>query len=810
MKFEKVFLLSWIFLLGTFLYANNIEEGSFKLSLAEQDYLKKKEKLIICVDPDWLPFDGIKNHKHIGLSSDYMNIISKMLHIPIVLNETDSWKETILKAKRRECDIIPILSKTEERESYLDFTSTYLDVPIVIATKKDKKFVDSILEIKDKKLAVVKNYSVGIYLKDEYPNLKLIEVDSIREGLKKVEKGEVYAYIDNLASINYELKNNFINTLKISGRLNRRITYQIATRADEAILNAIMENAISSIDNNKKQDIYNRWISIVVNPAVDYSLLWKVLFVVAIFGLLFRFRHNELKKYNDKLKEEVALSVKYLDDKNIQLQKSIDNFQTIFDLTMETIVLSDINGKVVNVNNSGLDLLGYSQLSEIQGTELSKYISEEYRAQFDELFTQEISSEWELELIRKDGNHVHVIASGQYINYYSQRVRMSTILDISSTIQRDKAIQASKSKSEFLANMSHEIRTPLNAIMGFIELLQDENDRQKSKEYLKIIENSGKSLLQIIEDILDFSKIESGKLEIDVVDFNAEEEFSVIAHLFDARCSEKGINLILKIGTLPVILKSDPLRIKQVIANLISNAVKFTPSGKNIVVSLNYENGSLYVSVEDEGIGIAEDKLEDVFEAFSQEDSSTTRKYGGTGLGLSISSALVKLLDGKLKVVSKQGVGSRFYFSIPVEIGIKKEDEEQDSEHRSFQAKKILVVEDNASIQMFMSIMLDTLEIECEIAKDGIEAVACFKKNKYDLILMDENMPNKNGIEATQDILKIEKIENLEHTPIIALTANAIKGDRERFMSVGMDEYLTKPISKNVLVKMLGKFLNSN
>jgi len=783
-----------------------------KISLTpfEKTYLKAKKRLLICVDPDWLPFDGIRDDKHVGLASDYMQIMSKLIGIPIILNKTTSWKESIVKAKNRECDMIPILSRTQERESYLDFTSTYLDVPIVIATQNDKKFIDSITEILDKKLAVVKNYSVGIYLKEDYPDIKLIEVDSILEGLKKVEKGEVYAYIDNLASINYELKNNFINRLKVSGRLNRRITYQIATRNDEPLLNGIMQKAIIAIDDKEKQDIYNRWISSIVNQSIDYSLIGEILFVVCIIILLFLYRQRELKKYNATLKEEISLKVMYLDEKNIQLQKSVDNFQTIFDLTMETIVLSDESGKIVSVNKSGINMLGYKNASEIIGTQVSSYVVQKYLPTLKKSLTESSSLEWEMELIRKDGSTIYVLASGKYIEYDDEKLRMSTILDISSTIQRDEAVHASKSKSEFLANMSHEIRTPLNAIMGFITLLKEETKNPKFQEYLSIIDSSSKNLLQIIEDILDFSKIESGKLEIEKCNFNAKEEFSVITRLFEPKCEEKGIRLILNIDNLPTYLMSDPLRIKQVISNLISNAIKFTSAKKKIVVSISYKDSYLYVSVEDEGIGIAEDKLQHIFEAFSQEDSSTTRKYGGTGLGLSISSALVKLLDGELKVESEQGKGSKFYFSLPTEIGNNIVSIEDDLENISFQNKKILVVEDNKANQMFVEIMLETLEVECDIADDGVEAIKLFRKHSYDLILMDENMPNKNGIEATQDILKIEQEENLVHTPIIALTANAIKGDRERFLEAGMDEYLTKPISKAVLAQMLAKFLNSN
>ena len=375
-------------------------------------------------------------------------------------------------------------------------------------------------------------------------------------------------------------------------------------------------------------------------------------------------------------------------------------------------------------------------------------------------------------------------------------------------VAHEKSRQSAKSKSEFLANMSHEIRTPLNAIVGFVNLIKDENIGVKALDYVKIIDKSSKSLLSIIEDILDFSKIESGKLDIDKVDFNTKDEFEIIIHLFTAKAKEKNIYLSLYLDdNLPKAINTDPLRIKQVISNLISNAVKFSNEGRNIEVKINYNNNLLNVNVKDEGKGIAADKLTHIFEAFGQEDSSTTREFGGTGLGLSISSELIKLLGGELKVKSKLGVGSEFYFSIPAKIGKAIKKSTQNLDNTTFNGKNILLVEDNKANQMFMKVILTKLKAKFDIVNDGLEAVDAFKNKKYDAILMDENMPKMNGIEASKQIRIFEEKNNLIHTPIIALTANALKGDRERFLESGMDDYLSKPLDKKKLIEVLKKFL---
>lgn len=366
-----------------------------------------------------------------------------------------------------------------------------------------------------------------------------------------------------------------------------------------------------------------------------------------------------------------------------------------------------------------------------------------------------------------------------------------------------KSIDALKSKSEFLANMSHEIRTPLNAILGFIHLIKEETQETKTLEYLNIVADSSNSLLHIIEDILDFSKIESGKLDIDKINFNTKEEFDVITHLFDAKCSAKDITLSLDIDeSLPTYLNTDPFRIKQVLSNLISNAIKFTEPTKKISVGMSYKNDSLHIYVKDEGKGIDKDKQKHIFKAFAQEDSSTTRSYGGTGLGLSISNDLVKLLGGELKVESDLGKGSVFSFHVPAQIVSSAQTQKRIAKELKLEGK-ILLVEDNKTNQLLMQIMIEELGLTYDLANDGFEAIEKFKDNVYDAILMDENMPNMGGMEATSKILAIEKEKGLKHTPIVALTANALKGDREKFLNAGMDEYRTKPLDKDTLSEVL-------
>jgi len=373
---------------------------------------------------------------------------------------------------------------------------------------------------------------------------------------------------------------------------------------------------------------------------------------------------------------------------------------------------------------------------------------------------------------------------------------------------------ASKVKSEFLAGMSHEIRTPLNAILGFVDILRaGEKDKERQKRF-SIIKNSGASLLTIINDILDFSKIESGKMILERRKFATKKPFKEISQLFYEKAVEAGIELKIHFEKeLPRFFVGDIVRIKQVTANFLSNAIKFTPKGGEIIISIDYDatKSELLVAVKDSGVGIDKKNLQKIFESFTQEDSTTTRRFGGTGLGLSISKALINSMDGQISVTSILDEGSTFSFHLPVlvaesleaekEIELKKVDLEMPLKG------KVLLVEDNKTNQMLMNIILGDLELDIELAENGLEAVEMFKNNKYDIILMDENMPKMGGIEATTIILDLEEENGVHHTPIVALTANALATDRAKFLNAGMDEFVSKPIDHETFIRVLHSFL---
>lgn len=378
--------------------------------------------------------------------------------------------------------------------------------------------------------------------------------------------------------------------------------------------------------------------------------------------------------------------------------------------------------------------------------------------------------------------------------------------------EKENAVADSLQKSQFLANMSHEIRTPLNAITGFITLLNEKENDPTTQQHLQVIKNSSDSLLQIISDILDISKIESGKLEAEPTNFNPYDNLITIVELFQVKAAEKGVVLKVQYNNhMPKTLYCDVFRIKQILTNMLSNAVKFTPEGATIRCVVWYDKGRLNIRVKDQGIGIAKEKQQYVFNAFAQADNSTVREYGGTGLGLAISRQLTQLLGGELTLESEIGKGTVFKLSIPMPLGddSDKELDVSTAENTPLDGH-VLVVEDYEANRMFVGIILENAGVTYDMAHNGLEAVEMFKKNRYGLILMDENMPKLGGIGAAKEILKIEKRKALRHTPIISLTANALKGDRERFLSAGMDDYISKPVEPGKLLSILRKYLVSD
>lgn len=406
-----------------------------------------------------------------------------------------------------------------------------------------------------------------------------------------------------------------------------------------------------------------------------------------------------------------------------------------------------------------------------------------------------------------------LVLSGSIIGYHIIRqFRRQHLLIKELDVSEKKASVAAQTKENFLANMSHEIRTPLSGILGFTNLLQKRPLDETSKEFVSSIQRSGENLMAIINDILDLSKIEAGMMRITPGTFSINGLINSVETLFLERAKEKGLTISSKVdSSIPDTLIGDATRLTQILVNLIGNAIKFTHQGKiDIEVfkqSQTEKNITLGFKISDTGIGIDKEKLSEVFERFNQGEDSITRNFGGTGLGLSIVKNLIILQNGNIEVKSEQGKGTSFIFSILYEISEEQLNTISTVSSNYYKDKtnvplRVLVVDDNAINQSLMKHLLLQWNIDFDIVFNGLEAVEQLINQTYDLILMDIQMPKMDGYAATQQIREVLKLD----IPIIAMTAHALAGEREKCLSRGMNEYISKPIKEEELFKLISTF----
>jgi len=520
-----------------------------------------------------------------------------------------------------------------------------------------------------------------------------------------------------------------------------------------------------------------------------------------------------------------------------QIEQEVEEYKQVFSqynvaLDQSALVSkTDINGVITYVNPNFVQISGYSE-DELIGYKHNIIRHPDTPNDFFERLWKTIKSgntfRGNIKNRKKDGSAYYVDTTILPLYDIDKNIKefLSVRYEVSDLVKaRDIAIQAEKSKDIFLANMSHEIRTPLNAILGFIDVLKKRTTDQESLKYINTIKSSGNALLTIISDILDFAKLRNGNLDINIEEFDLLKELGITINLFSKNAAAKKIDYSYVVESkLPKKVMSDTVRINQILSNFLSNAVKFTPESGTVTTSICVDDGRLIISVTDSGEGMDEEQQSRIFNAFEQAEKTTTKKHGGTGLGLAISLKLANHMGGDITVKSEPGKGSTFTLDIPIEydenelieMSIEAEHSSDDEgiEEKNQYEGHILVAEDNKANQMLISILLDEFGLSFDIANDGKEAYEMYENNRsedkkvYDLVLMDNQMPVMNGVESTQKIREIEQTNQFSKTPIVALTANALKGDREYFLSKGLDDYVKKPIDIQDLERVLMKTLH--
>jgi PAS domain S-box-containing protein len=504
-------------------------------------------------------------------------------------------------------------------------------------------------------------------------------------------------------------------------------------------------------------------------------------------------------------------------------------FEVLFQNVADPVYIADSTGRIVDANDQAVRELGYS-LEELLQLTLSEVDAE--GGAFDRLEANlqvlENNTSYTFETIhrRKDGSVFPVEIHVCLIDLAGEKAVMGVARDISRRKQAEMELvqaktaaeSANRTKSQFLATMSHEIRTPMNGIIGVAQILEMTALTEEQREYIDLLKVSSKNLLKLISDILDLSRIEAGSVELESRNFNLLAEMTGTVNIFSLLAQGKGLDLSFLIDPdVPLFLKGDPERLRQIISNLIGNAIKFTSDGSiSVHISKDAENeqhAALRFQVRDSGIGITQDSIGNIFEAFRQADSSTSRKFGGTGLGLTIARHLVELIGGSIGVESQEGEGATFWFTLVLEKQADAPMTTPDEKERGASAisdtnKRILLVEDDTTNQFATSRLLSRCGYQVTVAGNGSEGVKLLEENDFDLVLMDCMMPVMDGYDATAAIRNRTSNVRNHAIPVIALTANAMREDRDRCLAAGMDDYLSKPVDVEGLLAMLEKWLN--
>jgi PAS domain S-box-containing protein len=525
-------------------------------------------------------------------------------------------------------------------------------------------------------------------------------------------------------------------------------------------------------------------------------------------------------------------------DNQTRLEESLNQIQALMDSAVAGIITIDATAIVRSFNPAAERVFGYAA-DEVIGRNVKMLMPDPYHREHDG-YVRNYTTTGVPKIIgigrevvgrRKDGSTFPMDLAVSKTTAQGAPLFIGLVSDITGRKEaeaalrdsRDQLAVASRAKSDFLANMSHEIRTPMNAVMGLARILLDTELTPRQRDYLGRLHNASHSLLGILNDILDYSKIEAGKLSLEAIDFALSDILNHTTSLFGLGAEEKGVALVLDVADdVPPLVVGDPLRLKQIINNLVGNAVKFTASG-SIRVSLRCvaRDGDAFVlavAVSDSGIGMTPEQVQRLFTTFEQADASTTRQYGGTGLGLTICKRLVELMGGEIHVESQRGIGSRFHFTVRLKVSRFNSAQELSTKRppatgiagyltRTLDGMQLLVVDDDPTNQWVAREMLGKMGARVTLANNGREAVDRVREHHFDAVLMDLQMPEMGGIETTQSIRALPDRAGL---PIIAMTAAVQTSDREASRAVGMNDFIAKPIELDALTTVLRRWVTPN
>ena len=875
-----------------------------KLTPEEKKWLSAHPEITITSAPNAPPitfFDA--NNRLTGIAADYLSLIGKKIGIKFTVVNCGDFKKALEEVKDKKIDMITGITPTPKEFKYLDFSKPFLELTPVIIVRKDFKGTTTLEQLNGLKVAVVNNYAIGGFMKENYPNIKLEYVSDAYVGLTMLSTGGVDAMVLDMAEASHCIESERITNLRVAGKTDYVNRIAFGVRKDWPILVSILNKGFARITLKEKSEISQKWTSLGgktkeygrdfwIVVTIAFGVVLSILTLIIIWNIALKRevirrtrelrvelseRHKaeeQLRKYRDQLEEKVRIRTANLQDVNKRLKKEISvrekveialrenemRYKSLFESAYAAIFIMN-SESFIDCNALALKMFRCTR-KDVVGNKIGAFSNEEQAVE-DSSKNQLLENinyvlrkgkpvvfEWQLQ--RLDGTVFDALISLNRVMLGDEYVLQTIINDISEqkkvqeelNTAKEAAEEANRAKSAFLANMSHEIRTPMNAILGFAQLMfRNPKISETQKQNLEVINRSAQHLLNLIDQILEMSKIEAGSASLNEKAFDLYRLLEDIDIMFKLRVNSKEISFSASSSVdVPQFIFGDDIKLRQVLVNLLENAIKFThkgsialkvksvslPKGKRLknvgllskiskrigstLKNKKTENSSLsftkrlYFEIEDTGSGIDKNELKKLFTSFGQ--TSAGIKSGiGTGLGLAISQEYIRLMGGEISVYSEVNKLTRFSFDIPIKIPKDITDIQGKVSAKmvralqeNYQGIRVLIVEDEEENSKLLMKLLKPAGFLVEIAENGKRGIELFKNWLPNIVLMDLRMPEMDGYQATK---KIKSLKEGKTTSIIAISANVFEEDRSKAIAAGCNDFLGKPFREEELFEVI-------